>query len=76
MGDFLPTGMSVERTGTGTGNAGSSQFTRYRSPALVHLDFTPTFTPPLVRGYFDAGVDTPVDDGLGGTGPVTLLTAS
>ena len=26
-----------------------SMFTRYKSPALVHLDFTPTFTPVLLQ---------------------------
>jgi 3-hydroxyisobutyrate dehydrogenase len=32
-----------------------STFTRYKSPALVHLDFTPTFTPVLLRKDFDLG---------------------
>lgn len=33
-----------------------SAFTRYKSPALVHLDFTPTFTMPLLRKDFDLGL--------------------
>jgi 3-hydroxyisobutyrate dehydrogenase len=32
-----------------------STFTRYKSPALVHLDYTPTFTPVLLRKDFDLG---------------------
>jgi 3-hydroxyisobutyrate dehydrogenase-like beta-hydroxyacid dehydrogenase len=32
-----------------------SMFTRYKSPALVHLDFTPTFTVPLLLKDFDLG---------------------
>jgi 3-hydroxyisobutyrate dehydrogenase len=30
-----------------------STFTRYKSPAFVHLDYTPTFTPLLLRKDFD-----------------------
>lgn len=33
-----------------------SPFTRYKSPALVHLDFTPTFTTALLRKDFDLGL--------------------
>jgi 3-hydroxyisobutyrate dehydrogenase len=33
-----------------------SQFTRYKSPALVNLDFTPTFTSELLRKDFDLGL--------------------
>jgi 3-hydroxyisobutyrate dehydrogenase len=33
-----------------------SMFTRYKSPAFVHLDFTPTFTPVLLRKDFDLGM--------------------
>lgn len=33
-----------------------SMFTRYKSPALVHLDFTPTFTNPLLLKDFDLGL--------------------
>jgi 3-hydroxyisobutyrate dehydrogenase-like beta-hydroxyacid dehydrogenase len=32
-----------------------SVFTRYKSPAFVHLDYTPTFTPVLLRKDFDLG---------------------
>jgi 3-hydroxyisobutyrate dehydrogenase len=50
-----------------------SMFTRYKSPALVHLDYTPTFTPILLRKDFDLGLaaahelDVPM--------PVAALTA-
>jgi 3-hydroxyisobutyrate dehydrogenase len=33
-----------------------SMFTRYKSPAFVHLDFTPTFTTVLLRKDFDLGL--------------------
>jgi 3-hydroxyisobutyrate dehydrogenase-like beta-hydroxyacid dehydrogenase len=33
-----------------------STFTRYKSPAYVNLDFTPTFTPLLLRKDFDLGL--------------------
>jgi 3-hydroxyisobutyrate dehydrogenase-like beta-hydroxyacid dehydrogenase len=33
-----------------------SVFTRYKSPAFVHLDYTPTFTPLLLRKDFDLGL--------------------
>lgn len=33
-----------------------STFTRYKSPAFVNLDFTPTFTPVLLRKDFDLGL--------------------
>jgi 3-hydroxyisobutyrate dehydrogenase len=33
-----------------------SVFTRYKSPAFVHLDYTPTFTPILLRKDFDLGL--------------------
>lgn len=32
-----------------------SVFSRYKSPAYVHLDYTPTFTPVLLRKDFDLG---------------------
>src|SRR3954452_7439815 len=32
-----------------------STFTRYKSPAFVHLDYAPTFTPVLLRKDFDLG---------------------
>jgi 3-hydroxyisobutyrate dehydrogenase-like beta-hydroxyacid dehydrogenase len=34
-----------------------SVFTRYKTPAFVNLDFTPTFTMPLLRKDFDLGLD-------------------
>jgi 3-hydroxyisobutyrate dehydrogenase-like beta-hydroxyacid dehydrogenase len=33
-----------------------SRFTRYKTPAFVNLDFTPTFTPVLLRKDFDLGM--------------------
>ena len=33
-----------------------SIFTRYKSPAFVNLDWTPTFTPPLLRKDLDLGL--------------------
>src|ERR1019366_6042653 len=33
-----------------------SVFTRYKPPAFVNLDFTPTFTPVLLRKDFDLGM--------------------
>jgi 3-hydroxyisobutyrate dehydrogenase len=33
-----------------------STFTKYKSPAFVHLDYTPTFTPLLLRKDFDLGL--------------------
>jgi 3-hydroxyisobutyrate dehydrogenase len=50
-----------------------SAFTRYKSPAFVNLDYTPTFTPVLLRKDFDLGLaaaralDVPM--------PVTAATA-
>jgi 3-hydroxyisobutyrate dehydrogenase len=50
-----------------------STFTRYKSPAFVNLDYTPTFTPVLLRKDFDLGLaaarqlDVPM--------PVSALTA-
>jgi len=49
-----------------------SMFTQYKTPALVNLDFTPTFTPLLLRKDLELGLDagrktaTPM--------PVTALT--
>ncbi|HLS84806.1 MAG TPA: NAD(P)-dependent oxidoreductase [Burkholderiales bacterium] len=34
-----------------------SMFTRYKTPALVNLDFTVTFTPQLLRKDLDLGLD-------------------
>ncbi len=33
-----------------------SMFTRYKSPAFVNLDWTPTFTSPLLRKDMDLGL--------------------
>lgn len=33
-----------------------SMFTQYKTPALVNLDFTPTFTPPLLRKDMELGL--------------------
>ncbi|MBX3139125.1 MAG: NAD(P)-dependent oxidoreductase [Trueperaceae bacterium] len=33
-----------------------SVFTKYKTPALVNLDFKPTFTPPLLRKDLDLGL--------------------
>ena len=33
-----------------------SVFTRYKTPAFVNLDFTPTFTTELLRKDFDLGL--------------------
>jgi 3-hydroxyisobutyrate dehydrogenase-like beta-hydroxyacid dehydrogenase len=37
-------------------SAMGSTFSRYKSPALVNLDFSPTFTMPLLRKDFDLGL--------------------
>jgi 3-hydroxyisobutyrate dehydrogenase-like beta-hydroxyacid dehydrogenase len=34
-----------------------STFTRYKTPAFVNLDFTPTFTPALLLKDFDLGFE-------------------
>ena len=39
------------------GSVMGSTFTRYKSPALVNLDFTPTFTMPLLSKDFHLGLD-------------------
>jgi 3-hydroxyisobutyrate dehydrogenase-like beta-hydroxyacid dehydrogenase len=33
-----------------------SMFTRYKTPSLVNLDWTPTFTPPLLKKDMDLGL--------------------
>lgn len=38
-----------------------SDYTRYKSPALVNLDFTPTFTMPLLRKDLDLGLSAARD---------------
>ncbi len=50
-----------------------SMFTRYKSPAFVHLDYTPTFTPILLRKDFDLGLAAAHD--LDVPMPVTAATA-
>ena len=40
------------------GSVMGSMFTRYKTPAYVNLDFTPTFTPLLLRKDFDLGFET------------------
>lgn len=49
-----------------------SMFTRYKTPALVKLDYTPTFTPVLLRKDFDLGLAAAQD--LGVPMPVAALT--
>ncbi|HXS40329.1 MAG TPA: NAD(P)-dependent oxidoreductase [Stellaceae bacterium] len=49
-----------------------STFTRYKSPSLVRLDFTPTFTPPLLKKDLDLGLDAA--DKTGVAMPLTALT--
>jgi 3-hydroxyisobutyrate dehydrogenase len=39
------------------GSVMGSMFTRYKTPALVNLDFTPTFTPELLLKDFDLGFE-------------------
>lgn len=48
-----------------------SLFTRYKTPAFVNLDFTPTFTPVLLRKDFDLGLAAARR--LGTTLPVAAL---
>jgi 3-hydroxyisobutyrate dehydrogenase len=43
------------------GSVLGSTFTRYKSPALVNLDFTPTFTMPLLAKDFHLGLDAARD---------------
>jgi 3-hydroxyisobutyrate dehydrogenase len=49
-----------------------SVFTRYKSPALVNLDFAPTFTPILLRKDLELGLDAGRKTGT--PMPVTALT--
>lgn len=51
-----------------------SVFTRYKSPALVNLDYTPTFTPLLLRKDFDLGFEAAHD--LDVPMPVVAATAA
>jgi 3-hydroxyisobutyrate dehydrogenase-like beta-hydroxyacid dehydrogenase len=50
-----------------------SVFTRYKSPALVNLDFTPTFTNVLLRKDFDLGLEAARQYGV--PMPVAALSA-
>jgi len=50
-----------------------SVFTRYKTPAFVNLDYTPTFTPILLRKDFDLGLAAAHD--LDVPMPVTAATA-
>jgi 3-hydroxyisobutyrate dehydrogenase len=49
-----------------------SVFSRYKSPSLVNLDFTPTFTPVLLKKDLDLGLDAA--ERTGASLPVTALT--
>ncbi len=50
-----------------------SVFTRYKTPAFVNLDYTPTFTPILLRKDFDLGLKAAHD--LDVPMPVTAATS-
>jgi 3-hydroxyisobutyrate dehydrogenase len=41
-----------------------STFSRYKTPALVTLDYSPTFTPELLRKDFDLGLDAAAQLGV------------
>ena len=49
-----------------------SMFTRYKSPAFVNLDFTPTFTPTLLRKDFDLGMHAAYEHSV--SMPISALT--
>jgi 3-hydroxyisobutyrate dehydrogenase len=49
-----------------------STFTRYKTPALVNLDFTPTFTMPLLSKDFDLAYDAAHELAV----PMPLATAA
>ena len=49
-----------------------SMFSRYKSPAFVNLDWTPTFTPELLRKDLDLGLSE--GDRLGVPMAVTKTT--
>jgi 3-hydroxyisobutyrate dehydrogenase len=49
-----------------------SRFTRYKTPAFVNLDLTPTFTPVLLRKDLDLGLKA--GETLGVPLPLTALT--
>jgi 3-hydroxyisobutyrate dehydrogenase len=50
-----------------------STFTRYKTPALVNLDFTPSFTNPLLRKDIELGIEA--GKRLGVPMPVAALTS-
>jgi 3-hydroxyisobutyrate dehydrogenase len=41
-----------------------SMFTRYKTPAIVNLDFTPTFTPALLYKDFHLGFEAAEEHGV------------
>lgn len=49
-----------------------SEFSRYKTPALVNLDFTPTFTNVLLQKDFDLGLEAAYE--LGVVMPVASVT--
>jgi 3-hydroxyisobutyrate dehydrogenase len=49
-----------------------SMFTRYKSPALVNLDWTTTFTPELLRKDLDLGLELGRQQGI----PMPVTTAA
>jgi 3-hydroxyisobutyrate dehydrogenase len=49
-----------------------SLFTRYKSPALVHLDFSPTFTSLLLLKDFDLGMASARELGV----PMAVVAAA
>jgi 3-hydroxyisobutyrate dehydrogenase len=49
-----------------------SVFTRYKTPALVNLDFTPTFTPVLLRKDLDLGLEAGSELGV----PMPVVAAA
>jgi 3-hydroxyisobutyrate dehydrogenase-like beta-hydroxyacid dehydrogenase len=49
-----------------------SRFSRYKTPAFVNLDYTPTFTPVLLRKDLDLGLKAAKE--LGVTLPLTERT--
>ncbi len=49
-----------------------SMFTRYKSPAFVDLDWTPTFTPPLLQKDMDLGLSAA--ERLGVSMPIAAAT--
>lgn len=49
-----------------------STFSRYKTPAFVNLDFTPTFTPPLLRKDLELGLAAAREAGM----PMPLAAAT